>query len=124
MMTFILAALLSATEGPALHDFALIFRPTRSVAADDLSRRNAAARDWALKLQRDGILRFAAPLEPEGFTVSDKGISRAPTDPPVASVLVVKATSLEAALSLVKTHPGLTYGTSIEVRPLKSVTPP
>jgi hypothetical protein len=107
-----------------MKEFALIFRPTRSVPPDELPARNAAAREWALALGRDGTLRNAHPLESEGFVVGAQGAAPVTADGAVASVLVVRAEDLESAVALAKTHPGLAYGTEIEVRPLKAVIVP
>ena len=104
--------------------FALIFRPTRPIDPEALPRRNAAARDWAVALTRDGTLRTASPLEDGGAVVSDQGTAPVARDHAVASVLIVEAASLEAAIALVQGHPGLAFGTEIEVRPVKPVAPP
>lgn len=105
-------------------EFALIFRPTRAVDPGDLPARNAAARDWVLALRRDGLLSAASPLEDEGFTVSQRGATPVATGDAIASVLVVFALDLEAAVALAKGHPGLAFGTEIEVRPVKAVALP
>ncbi len=105
-------------------EFALIFRSTRPLAPAELSRRNAAARDWALALRRDGALHGASPLEDEGFTVTGRGVAPVSRDHAVASVLVIEARDLETAVALAKGHPGLAFGTEIEVRPVKVVPAP
>jgi hypothetical protein len=105
-------------------EFVLIFRPTRAVDPADLPGRNAAARDWVLALRRDGLLSAASPLEDDGFTVSQQGVTPVVRDHAIASVLVVLATDLEAAVALTKGHPGLAFGTEIEVRPVKAVALP
>jgi hypothetical protein len=108
---------------PTMPEFAFIFRPTRPIAPSDLPGRNAAARDWALALQRDGKLHGANPLEDDGFKVTDAGVAPISREGAVASVLIVEAENLESALALAKRHPGLGFGTEIEVRPVKAVTP-
>ena len=123
MLNIILALLVGATEGPSMHDFALIFRPTKPIAQADLQRRNEAARAWALALRKDGVLLYAAPLEDDGIVVSASGTASTPNQPPVASVLIITARDSEAVLALVKTHPGLAFGTSVEIRPLKQTAP-
>lgn len=45
-------------------------------------------------------------------------------EPSVASVLIIEAEDLNAAVALAKGHPGLAFGTEIEVRPVKVVPPP
>jgi hypothetical protein len=114
----------STKRTPAMHEFALIFRPGRALEAADLPRRNNAARDWALALRRDGRLKLASPLEEAGFTVTQQGVAPVARDRVVASVLVVAAADLDAAVALAKGHPGLAFGTEIEVRPVKVVALP
>jgi hypothetical protein len=45
-------------------------------------------------------------------------------DRAVASVLVIEVENLERAVALAQGHPGLAFGTEIEVRPVKAVPPP
>lgn len=99
--------------------FALIFRSTRSLTSEELPIRNAVARDWALSLQARGALPHAHPLEESATLVSSSG--RATTRSDVASVLVIEAGDFNAAVALAAGHPGLQFGTEIEVRPVKSV---
>jgi len=98
--------------------------PTRPVPPDDLPRRNNAAREWALALRRDGKVTAAAPLEDAGFAVTEKSVTPVSPERAVGAVLVIQAKDLDSAVALVKGHPGLAYGTEIEVRPLKVVPPP
>ncbi len=107
-----------------LQQFALIFRSTRPVEPRDLHTRNAAARDWALARRRAGTLRTASPLEDGGFRVTEASVVPAGPDHAIAAVLVIEAPSLDDAVRLAKEHPGLPFGTEIEVRPVKPVAPP
>lgn len=117
------ASTTTTTKDTTMHEFAILFRPTRAVSPEDLPKRNAAAREWALALRADGTLRNAAPLEDDGVVVTQGGVAPAPHDGAVGAVLVVHAKDLESVVGLVKGHPGLAYGTAIEVRPVKA-TPP
>jgi hypothetical protein len=105
-------------------EFALIFRPGGAVDPADLPRRNVAARDWALALRRQGTLHAASPLEDNGFVVNRAGVLPLSGDRAVASVLVIAAKDLNSAVALAKGHPGLAFGTEIEVRPVKAVALP
>ncbi len=107
-----------------MHEFAFLFRTDHVPPAADLARRNAAARDWALARRADGSLRAASPLEDTGAVVGARGVTPPSTDHPIASVLVIAAENLDAAIALAKGHPGLAFGTTIEVRPVKAVAPP
>ena len=103
-----------------MSSFAFVFRASSDLSPEDLARRNAAARDWALARQADGALQLPAPFEGAGAIVSSAGT--APISD-LASVLVIDAPDLDAALALARSHPGLAFGTTIEVRPIKA-TPP
>jgi hypothetical protein len=98
--------------------FAFLFRASAQLAPDELAHRNAAARDWALACQHDGVLRFPAPLEGTGYAVTRDGV--APSRADIAAVLMIEAPDLDAAVALARTHPGLAYGTEIDVRPVKA----
>lgn len=106
-----------------MHDFAFVFRATTAVAAADLPKRNAAARQWALDRKAEGKLRYAAPLEDGGWRVGKQGVEAISSDHGVAAFLVLAASDREDAVALAKTHPGLAYGTEIEVRPVKAIGP-
>ena len=106
-----------------MRDYALIFHPGPSLDPSDLPRRNAAAREWALALGRDGTLQVASPLEDAGFQVSRQGVVPVSRASAIASVLIVKARHLDEAVGLAQGHPGLAFGTMIEVRPIKAVAP-
>lgn len=107
-----------------MHEFAFIFRPTRAVDPASLPRRNAAAREWALARRSEGTLRSGSPLEDSGAVVTQAAVKPLASEHAVAAVLVLELGDLDAALALAKTHPGLSYGTEIEVRPVKAVTLP
>src|SRR6476619_2396428 len=76
-------------------EFALLFVASRLPSGDQLGRRNAAARDWALALLREGRLRTASPLDDSGVTVSQHGPTALAADRAVASVLIIEAGTLE-----------------------------
>jgi hypothetical protein len=105
----------------SFQEFALIFRPTRPLDPKDLTRRNAAAREWALTLHREGVLAHAAPLESEGVRITEEGSSPPDEAKSIGAVLVIRAKDLAAAAALSKTHPSLPYGIEIEVRLVKAV---
>lgn len=101
-------------------EFALVFHVAEITSPDRLARRNAAARDWALAHRRDGSIVHAFPLELAARVVdAEQDAHTEPTD--LAAVLIVTARDLDAATALAHGHPGLAYGTRIEVRPLKVV---
>ncbi len=102
-------------------EFALIFRSTRSLTPEELPIRNAAARDWALSLKEKGVLKHAFPLEQSSVSVEDLKVTQVRSD--VASVLVIEERDVQAAVALAVGHPGMRFGTEIEVLEVKSVAP-
>ncbi len=105
-----------------MQEFALLFRATRPLGPDELPKRNAAARDWALARQKEGVLRAATPLTDDGYSISEQGVTPVTAHRAVASVLVIQVDDLERAVALAREHPGLAFGTEIEVRPVKVVS--
>lgn len=107
-----------------MKEFAFLFRATRALAADELTKRNEAARDWVLARNEEGRLRAASPLADDGFSVSKQGVTPVARERAVASVLVILADDLESAVAIARGHPGMAFGTEIEVRPVKAVAVP
>lgn len=110
--------------GETAFERVLAFRAGQTVTGPDLAKRNAAVRDWALARHADGTLRTASPLEDDGAVITAQGVTPFSRDHAVASVLVIAARDLDAAITLAKSHPGLAFGTTIEVRPVKPVAGP
>lgn len=106
-----------------MHDFAFIFRSGPALAAPELVKRNAAARAWALARRSEGVLRYPGPLENGGQLVAKDGIFPVNQEHAVAALLIITAKDLGAAVALAQSHPGLAYGTQIEVRPVKAIVP-
>lgn len=104
-------------------EFVLIFRPTRATSAADLPKRNATARDWVLARREEGALRAACPLEDTGAVVSHAGLGPVASERAVASVLVIEAANLDAAVAIAKGYPNLAFGSEIEVRPVRPTAP-
>ena len=102
-------------------EFAFLFRSTRSLTPEELPVRNGAAREWALSHQSRGVVTHAFPLEDEAVLVRDLEVTRLHAE--LASVLIIEAHDLQAAVALAVGHPGLRFGSEIEVRPVKSVAP-
>src|SRR5262249_46841101 len=112
------------TRRSVMQEFALLFRSTRTLDAEELPRRNDAARQWALALREQGTLLHASPLEDSGATIAQNLVDGVRHERMVLSVLVIRASDLGAAVSLLRNHPGLAFGTEIEIRPVKPQAPP
>ncbi len=103
--------------------FVLIFRPTRPTSAADLPTRNAIARDWVLARRDEATLRAAFPLEPGGAIVSQAGSRAAVPEGAVASIVVLEAADLRAAVAIAGSYPNLAVGSEIEIRSVRSTAP-
>jgi hypothetical protein len=108
-----------------MHEFAFLFRTSPGLTPDQLARRAVAVRDWALALRKAGGFRSTSLFEDQGTIIAPGGALRPmATEGAVAAVLIVEAADFAAALELAKTHPGLAFGTSIEVRAVKPLPAP
>jgi hypothetical protein len=117
----------AATRRTTMPEFAFLFRSRADLTPDQLARRGAAVRDWALALRASGAFRHTSVLEDGGLILSsDRTVKDLTAQGAVGAVLVVEAADLAAATALARTHPGLEYGTEIEIRRVKplSVAPP
>lgn len=105
--------------------FALVFRAApRTLSPDELQKRKAAAIAWALPLRDSGVLVQTVLLADGGAGVASDG-AVAPLAPTgaIAAFTVVRAVDLAAAVALARSHPGLSFGTTIEVRPVQPLPP-
>jgi 2-C-methyl-D-erythritol 4-phosphate cytidylyltransferase len=104
-------------------EFVLIFRPARATSAADLPKRNATARDWVLALREANTLRAACPLEERGAVVTHESVRPCAVERAIASVLLIEAADLDAAVALAQGYPNLEFGSEIEVRPVRPTAP-
>lgn len=107
--------------------FVFIFRQGNRVLSDEeLKQRTEEARAWALSRLAEGRKLEPRIMAPEYCHVSAEGESHAPQgiDSPPAAMLFLEAGNHTEAIAIAKTHPGLRYGASIEVRAWTSPLPP
>jgi hypothetical protein len=117
----------AATRRTTMPEFAFLFRSRANLPPDQLARRGALVRDWALALRASGAFRYTSLLDDGGLVMSpDRTVKDLTPQGAVGAVLIVEAADLAAATALARTHPGLEYGTEIEIRPVKPlpVAPP
>lgn len=100
--------------------FVFIFRQSKHpMTQEQLKRRAEEVRAWALQLRHEGHTLEPHLLGEERFletpTGSD-GSDAAAGDDPVTAVLIVDFPRFEEATKAARTHPGLRYGVSVEVR--------
>ena len=99
---------------------ALIFYPSRTLTPEELTQRQVEILEWANDVTSMGIdldpRALASPLArlaPSGGEAvsGDEGAG-----PAFTNIVFFNSASEEQAMRVAKTHPGLRYGTRIEVR--------
>jgi hypothetical protein len=102
-------------------EFAIFFRTgPRPLSDDELARRAAAVRAWVNDANQRGVLDHPHLLDDAGVVVaSDRSAAPIVREGALATVLIVRAADLDAAVAVARSHPGLDFGSSAEVRPLK-----
>jgi len=97
--------------------FVFIFRKgVRKLSEDEQKRRTEEVRAWALQQIADHRGLEPRVLDDESVRVGDNpanGIN----DGLVIALNFIEAKDFNEAVAIAKTHPGLRYGVSIEVRP-------
>jgi hypothetical protein len=108
--------------------FVFIFRQgDHTLSGEELKQRTDEARAWALSRLANGQKLEPRIMAPEYCRVSATGETRDlphGADAPPAAMLFLEAGDAAEAVAMAKTHPGLRYGASIEVREWTSPLPP
>jgi hypothetical protein len=107
--------------------YVFIFRPgNRTRSKRDEQRRATEVREWALRQISEGRKLDPRLMAADYRRVSEEGENNSalPTDSPVVAILFLEAKDFDEAVGIAKTHPGLQYGVSIEVRPWTTPLPP
>lgn len=100
--------------------YALIFYPSGTLTSEQLKQRQIEILQWVKDVKSMGIdidpRAFATPLArlspPESETIS----GNQKVGYMFSNIVFFDATSEEQAMRVAKTHPGLRYGTTVEVR--------
>jgi hypothetical protein len=97
--------------------YVLIFcQGSRKLTAEEQRKRSEEVRVWALQQIQEGRDLDPRVLEGEAKTLGDD-TNKTSDHPPVIALNFIQARDFEEAIGIAKTHPGLRYGVSIEVRP-------
>jgi len=101
--------------------YALLFYPTRTLTAEEQSRRGVEIPIWVKQVTEMGIT-----IEPKAFgeTVATFSATGSETDspngsdgvPPLSNIVFFEAASKDEAIKVAQIHPGLHYGVIIDVR--------
>jgi hypothetical protein len=96
--------------------FVFIFRQgQKTLSEDEQKRRTEEVRAWALQQIKDGRWLEPRVLGDQSIRLGDS--DGAASDGSVIALNFIQATDFDEAVNIAKTHPGLRYGVSIEVRP-------
>lgn len=108
--------------------FMLLFRGTdwdRGLSAEEIQQTMSRWTDWFDRLTNEGKAKLGQPLTNDGKIVSGKK-GLAVVDGPfseskeaVAGYILLRVADLGEATEIAKECPGLDYGMSVEVRPIR-----
>ena len=111
--------------------YLLLFRGTdwhKELSPEEIQRIMGEWGSWFDRLEREGKLAAANPLENEGVTISGK--ARAVADGPfaeskeaVGGFFLLTVETMEEALAIGKECPALPHGLTVEVRPVAPACP-
>jgi hypothetical protein len=111
-----------------MKQFVIIFRQgPRQLTEAELRRRTEETRAWAQHQNAAGHKLDPHILAPEGHRIGPDGASApvAATDAgAITALLFLEARDLAQAVEVVRAHPAVRYGSSIEVRPWASPSAP
>ena len=114
------------------NEYLLLFRGNAwydSLSPEELQKAMSEFKAWFDRLTEQGKLKAAQPLVREGKLVSGKH-GRVVADGPFAEskeaiggYFLLAVNSLDEAVAVAKSCPGLEYGTQVEVRPVAEECP-
>lgn len=100
--------------------FVFIYRQgARKLSEEELKQRAEEVRAWAVRQTYEGRKLDPHLLGDQTYSVGleSDGKDGANRDGRVIAILFIEASDFSDAVKVAKTHPGLRYGVSIEVRP-------
>jgi len=103
-----------------MHHYVLIFRPTRTLTAEEVKQRAVEIPAWVKRVGEMGITIDPKALSPSAERLSQKDgrivEEEGPADPTLTNLVFFDAADQEKALDVARIHPGLHYGVHVEVR--------
>ena len=100
--------------------YALIFHSSRTLTAEEAKQRGLDIGVWVKGVTERGIT-----LDPRSFGETEANFSanggenvsrNGSSDPALVTIVYFDSPSKEQAVEIARTHPGLRYGVSVEVR--------
>jgi hypothetical protein len=109
----------STSEAPNQH-YALVFYSGRALTAEEVKEREIAIAAWVKQVTDMGIWLDPRSLPQTTATFSTKGdqvvSSTEPNEPRLSTIVFFDSPSSEQALEIARVHPGVHYGSTVEVR--------
>ncbi|MBW8848190.1 MAG: hypothetical protein JF607_24870 [Burkholderiales bacterium] len=104
--------------------FAFLYRPTRSLNADELTDRTQRIREWVLARREAGQVLAVSVFDKASSLLRHDQDEAEDEASSLAGCTLVNAADLPEALALAQAFPGRHFGTDIEVRPVITFLPP
>ena len=110
---------LAPQEKPMKH-YVLIFHSTRALSPEEIKQRGADIAAWVKEVTDMGVTLDPRTLEETLANFSAEGnrivSHEGPSDPTFRNLVFFDTASSEQAVTIARTHPGLRYGATVEVR--------
>jgi hypothetical protein len=112
------ATLPSEAKGAAMQQFVLIFRQgiAKQLSPEEQNQRSEEIRSWARKWIEEGYSFDPRKLSQDAYRIDPDGNGHVAEEKPIINLLFLRAKDFDDAVRIAKTHPGVRYGTLIEVR--------
>ena len=106
------------SQGGVTKQFVLIFRQGNAgqVSAEEQAKRTAEIREWARGWIEQGYSFDPRQLGQESYRIAPDGEGDGGGERSVVNLLFLTAKDFDDAVRVAKTHPGVRFGTHIEVR--------
>ena len=100
-----------------MHHYALLFRTTRVITADEQKQRIADISAWIKQVTEMGVSLDPHTLEETIVAIPAEGTQTAGSpDATLSNIVLFDATTREQAIEIAHLHPAPRYGVSIELR--------
>jgi hypothetical protein len=112
-------------QGAVMKQFVLIFRQGNGgqISPEERAKRSAEILTWARKWIGEGYSFDPRQLGQESYRIAPDGEGDDGSERNVVNLLFLTAKDFDDAVRVAKTHPGVHFGTHIEVRAWTSPAP-
>jgi hypothetical protein len=106
-------------QGASMKHFVLLFRQGRALSEEEQKRRGEEIKVWAAHAIAEGWNPEPHALGKESYHLGPEGESASAQtsgDGLILVLLFIEASDFKEAVAIAKSHPGIRYGSSVEVR--------